>query len=129
MSSARAVLSGPGGQFRRAPAGSPLAPQAASASYVRQRCERFHPTISRVQQSITLTRDAQPTVGPAQILVISDLPDLIRSCCFHATPLFLSSGAQVPRANQQASLAHHPQHSFAIHAKPFLPPQPPVSRR
>ena len=29
---------------------------AASASSVRQRCERFQPTISRVQQSMTLTR-------------------------------------------------------------------------
>jgi len=29
---------------------------AASASSVRQRCERFQPTISRVQQSITHTR-------------------------------------------------------------------------
>ena len=39
---------------------------AASASSVRQRCERFHPTISRVQQSITHTKYAQPTAGPAQ---------------------------------------------------------------
>src|SRR5258706_486221 len=53
------------------------------------------------------------------------LPDLIRSCCFHTTPLFLSSCAQPSRANQQAALAHHPQHSFAIHPKPFLPVQPP----
>jgi hypothetical protein len=29
---------------------------AASAPSVRQRCERLHPTISRVQQSITPTR-------------------------------------------------------------------------
>jgi hypothetical protein len=45
---------------------------AASASSVRQRCERFQPTISCVQQSITHTRYAQPTAGPAQILVMSD---------------------------------------------------------
>jgi hypothetical protein len=34
--------------------------------------DRFQLTISRVQQSITLTKYAQPTVGPAQILVMSD---------------------------------------------------------
>jgi hypothetical protein len=45
---------------------------AASASSVRQRCERFQPTISRVQQSITHTRYAQPMAGPAQIFVMSD---------------------------------------------------------
>ena len=44
---------------------------AMSASSIRQRCERFHPTISRVQQSITHTGYAQPTAGPAQILVMS----------------------------------------------------------
>ena len=44
----------------------------SSASSVRQRCERFQPTISRVQQSITHTRYAQPTAGPAQIFVMSD---------------------------------------------------------
>src|SRR5215475_3504933 len=53
------------------------------------------------------------------------LPDLIRLCCFHATPLFFPPCSQASRANQQASLAHHPQHSFAIHEKSFLPPQPP----
>ncbi len=45
---------------------------AASAFSVQQRCERFQPTISRVQQSITHTKYAQPTAGPAQILVMSD---------------------------------------------------------
>ena len=43
----------------RLPAGSRFSTAcstAASASAVRQRCERFHPTISRVQQSITHTR-------------------------------------------------------------------------
>src|SRR5580692_9949693 len=37
---------------------------ARSASSVRQRCERFHPTISRVQQSITHTRYAHPPPPP-----------------------------------------------------------------
>ena len=45
---------------------------ARSASSVRQRFERFHPTISRVQWSITHTKYAQPTAGLAQILVMSD---------------------------------------------------------
>ena len=43
----------------RLPAGSrcnTACSTAASASSVRQRAERFQPTISRVQQSITLTR-------------------------------------------------------------------------
>src|SRR5437868_14621729 len=59
----------------RLPAGkrfSTACSTAATASSVRQRWERFHHTISRVQKSITLTRYAQPTVGPDQILVISD---------------------------------------------------------
>jgi hypothetical protein len=42
------------------------------------------------------------------------LPDLIRSCGFHTAPFFLSSCAQASRAHQQASLAHHPQHSLPI---------------
>ena len=33
---------------------------AASAASVRERCERFQPTISRVQQSISLTKQARP---------------------------------------------------------------------
>src|SRR5208283_5213716 len=45
---------------------------AARASSVRQRRLRSQPTISRVQQSITETRYAQPTLGPAQTLVMSD---------------------------------------------------------
>jgi hypothetical protein len=36
------------------------------------RCERFQPTTSRVQQSITRTRYAQPTAGSAQIFVMSE---------------------------------------------------------
>src|SRR5256885_2244218 len=45
---------------------------ASMASSLRQRNERFHPMISRVQQSITLTRYAHPTAGPAHTLVMSD---------------------------------------------------------
>src|SRR5271163_1084824 len=45
---------------------------AARASWLRQRRLRSQPTISRVQQSITDTRYAQPTLGPAQTLVMSD---------------------------------------------------------
>src|SRR3989442_3900049 len=53
------------------------------------------------------------------------LPDLIRPRGFHAAPPFLSPGPQTPRTHQQASLSHHPQHTLAIHRKPFFPPQPP----
>ena len=45
---------------------------AARASSVRQRKLKSQPTISRVQQSMTETRYAQPTLGPAQTLVMSD---------------------------------------------------------
>src|SRR5260370_34304362 len=45
---------------------------AAIASSVLQRCERFHLTISRVQQSITLSRYAYPTDRAAQISIMSD---------------------------------------------------------
>src|SRR5271156_6945864 len=45
---------------------------AARASSVRQRKLKSQPTISRVQQSMTDTRYAQPTLGPAQTLVMSD---------------------------------------------------------
>ena len=45
---------------------------AARASSVRQRKLKPQPTISRVQQSMTETRYAQPTLGPAQTLVMSD---------------------------------------------------------
>jgi hypothetical protein len=41
-------------------------------SSVRQRKLKSQPTISRVQQSMTETRYAQPTLGPAQTLVMSD---------------------------------------------------------
>ena len=45
---------------------------AASASLLRQRRDRSQPTISRVQQSITSNRYAQPTFAPAHTLVLSD---------------------------------------------------------
>ncbi len=67
------------------------------------------PTIPRAQQSITHTKYPQPTTDPAQILVMSELPDLIRLSGFHAAPLFLPSGTQAPRVYHQptfrASLA------------------------
>ncbi len=53
------------------------------------------------------------------------LPDLIRSSSFHAAPFFLASCSQTTRAHQQTTFAHHPQHTLAIHAKPFVPLQPP----
>src|SRR5215470_4517484 len=53
------------------------------------------------------------------------LPDLIWLGCFHPSPLFLPACSQPPGANQQASFTHHPQHSFLIHSKSFLPAQPP----
>ena len=45
---------------------------AARASSLRQRSLKSQPTISRVQQSMTETRYAQPTFGPAQTFVMSD---------------------------------------------------------
>ncbi len=41
-------------------------------------------------------------------LVMSVCQIWIRFCGFHATPLFLPSCAQTPRAHQQSTFAHHP---------------------
>ena len=61
---------------------------AASASSVRQRCERFHPTISRVQQSITSHQVGPAHVGTGPHFRHVRLPDLIRFGCFHAAHSF-----------------------------------------
>src|SRR5258708_38371690 len=45
---------------------------APRASSVRQRRLKSHPTIARVQQSITETRYAQPTLRPPQTSHMSD---------------------------------------------------------
>src|SRR6266704_1000597 len=80
---------------------------AASASSVRQRCERFQPTISRVQQSIA------HQISPAHSRPRPDLghvrlPDLIRLGCFHTAPFFLPPCSQTTRAHQQPTFSHHP---------------------
>jgi hypothetical protein len=67
----RAVVGGKVKPVPREPKGkasSTARLSAARASSVRQRRLKSQPTISRVQQSI----NAQPTLGPAQTLVMSD---------------------------------------------------------
>jgi hypothetical protein len=74
---------------------------------VEQRCERFHPTISHVQQSIT--HEVRPTHAKTRPdLGHVRLPDLIRPGLFHATAFLFPSCSETTRAHQQPTLARHP---------------------
>jgi hypothetical protein len=53
------------------------------------------------------------------------LPDLIWFGCIHTAPLFLPLCPQAARAYQHPTLAHHSQHTLAIHGEIFFSPQPP----
>jgi hypothetical protein len=83
--------------------GSPACSTAAGALSVRQRCERFQPTISCVQQPIT-------QIGPAYRRVSPDcchvrLPDLIRLAGFQAAPILSSSHPYIANAPANLPLA------------------------
>src|SRR5215467_9682476 len=120
-----------GGQSVSAPATPRRQPLQDRLLYGRQRL--FRATTMRKIPTHDLPRAAVdhadqicPTYGRSRPdLGHIRLPDLIRLCCFHTSPLLLPSGSQASGANQQAPLTHHPQHSFAIHPKSFLATQPP----
>jgi len=76
---------------------------------------KIHPTISLVQLVDHAHQIRPSNCWSCQISHIR-LPDLIGRAASHR-PILLASCTQTSRTNQQASFAHHSQHSFPIHAK------------